>query len=218
MKPIALYPSDRSLKKAAGIGGFLLFLAFQFKTWSPDGSIVVPLMFTVFGLAMIYPFVKNHLKPSPTFEADADGFSVMGKPKRNWDEYRGVKVNTIYLWFIPISRSLIIKTGKTILGGRIQVNPAYLSGSAKEMAGEIEAYARHAQRKEDLNAAMSGIPATPLVGPVASVEGRRRANPVPTASTGATFAQAQAKVSSAAGPVQSVPKMSDRLFGRRKVI
>ena len=218
MTPIELYPSDRSLKKAAGIGGFSMFIAFQFKTWSPDGSIVAPFMFSIFGLAMIYPFVKNHIKPAPSFEADEDGFSVMGKPKRNWDEYRGVKVNTIYLWFIPISRSLIIKTGKNILGGRIQLNPAYLSGSAKEMAAEIEAYARHAQRKVDLNEAMSTVPATPVVKPIGSPEGRRRADPVPIATAGQTFAKTQTKAALGASPVQSVPKFSDRLFGRSKVM
>ena len=217
MTPIALYPSDRSLKKSAGVGGFFMFVAYQFTTWSPDGSIIVPLMFAVFGLALIYPLVKNQIKPSPSFQADEDGFSVMGKPKRTWDEYRGAKVTTIYMWFIPISRSLVIKTGKNILGGRVQINAAHLSAPAKEMAAEIENYARHAQRKESLNEAMSAIPAAPRVSPVASSAGHRRPNPVPTPSAVQTFTTPQPQATTSS-PVQSVPKLSDRLFGRRKVI
>ncbi|AKS47117.1 hypothetical protein SAMN05444287_3249 [Octadecabacter temperatus] len=218
MTPIALYPSDRSLKKSAGIGGFALFIALQFKTWSSDGSIAVPLMFAVFGLAMVYPLVKNHLNPAPSFEADADGFSVMGKPKRSWDEYRGAKVHTTYMWFIPISRSLIIKTGKNILGGRVQINPAYMSGPVKDMASDIETYARHAQRKEDLNEAMLTSPASRLVRPVAPPADRRHANPMPTATAvGHSFASPQSQAASGS-PVQSVPKLSDRLFKGRKVI
>ena len=229
MTPIALYPSDASHKKSFAVGGFMMFMAYQIHTWIPDGSRLTPAMLALAGLGVIAQTVWRKANPKPSFEADAGGFSVMGKSKRPWDEFRGVSVHSIRVGIFPVAQRLSIKTGKTILGGSIPINFTHLSGPAKDMASEIQSYGQHAKRKDDLVEAMSVLPATPLTGRMDAPAGRRRADPVPTAAFAPAMSQEQApanamrslrkaQVRVGAGPVQSVPKMSERLFGRRKVI
>lgn len=229
MTPIALYPSDSSHKKSFGVGGFCLFMAYQVYSWAPDAAGWTPAVLAMVGVGVIAQTAWRKANPKPSFEADQAGFSVMGKPKRTWDEFRGVSVHSIRVGIFPVAQRLSIKTGKSILGGSIPINFTHLSGPAKDMATEIQAYGQHAKRKDDLVEAMSAIPATPLTGRMEEPAGRRRADPMPTAAFTPSMPDDQAGVAAmrapkrhvvrvGAGPVESVPKMSERLFGRRKVI
>ncbi len=207
MTPIVLYPSDSSYKKAAAIGGFNLFMAYQLYSWAPDMSGWVPAVIAVIGAGLIGQTAWRYAVPKPSFAADASGFSVMGKKKRCWDEYRGVKLRALRIGFFPVGNWVIVKTGKSVLGGSVHIKVTHLSAPAHEMAAQINVYAKHAQRAQDLTLAMAAIPARQMVGNVAQPTGRSRANPMTTAFQGGN-----------SGPVQSVPSLSERLFGRRKVI
>lgn len=206
MTPIALYPSLGSLKKTAGFGAGIVFVSYQFLTWSPDMNGAVPAAIAGIGLFMIAQAGVRYLKPTPSFAADEDGFSVMGKKKRGWDEFRGTSIHTARVGIFPAARWVVISTGKSILGRKAHIKWTHLSAPARDMAAEIEAYAVHAKRKLDLTHALADVPDS---APVQQVAGPRRSSPQPVV----TLANA-----AGGGPVQSVPSFGERLFGRRKVL
>ena len=215
MTPIALYPSDASLKKGGALGVFLLFIGYQYLTWSPNGEPIIPAMFALGGLGLIGLCVWRYFKPRPSFEADANGFSVMGKKRRSWDEYRGARIYTMRVGFIPAARWVIVKTGKTILGGKVHIKWTHLSSNAADMAAEIEAYARIAKLMAEGHAAGAMAPQAQATnsGSIHRPQGAPTPSPRPAERPYTVAAQA-----AGSSPVQSVPSFGERLFGNRKVM
>ena len=212
MLPLELYPSD-SAKKRGLIGvAALFFLAYQAMVWSRGGG--HPTLMWVFlglGLAGLVPLGRNYLFPRPSFAADAHGFSVMGKTKRGWDQFRGAHVRTIRYGIVPISKTVVIAVGKSVIGRRIQIHPMHLSGSADEMAAEIQAYAQAAKMRAEN--ACSDVPVM------------EKHEPKPAMAPATTMASVAPQRPRSfedrlrdGGPISSTPRFSERIFGRRKVI
>ncbi|WP_044043188.1 hypothetical protein [Octadecabacter antarcticus] len=199
-------PATDRTKKTAAIGAFNLFMAYQMYSWVPDMSGWVPALMALIGAGLIALTAWRYTIPRPSFAADVSGFSVMGKKKRSWDEYGGVKLRTLRIGFFPIGSWVIVKIGKSVHGS-VHIKVTHLSAPVSDMAAEINAYAKHARRAQDLTLALAAIPATQLIGEGTQPTGRCRADPMAPAFQGGN-----------SSPAQSVRTISERLFGRRKVI
>lgn len=121
-----------------------------------------------------------------------------------------------------------------MLGGRVRLNMLLLNGPAKKMAAEIECYAQTAKRIAAMglaDAVLEAVEATrhrfpPTAAPVADARDTSRpAKPAadftqPVAEPVLEQRGSFAERLSAAGPspVEAIPSMSERIFGRRKVI
>ena len=234
MQELKLFTSKRNLQLgiATGVATFALglFLPTIGSTATPVSGIdlqTVGVAANVGGLYLLGRAIWGLYRPRPVFHGTRDGFSVNGKKMRPWSEFRGITVHAMSYAFIGLGKFVRVKVGKSILGGHIQINPLQLSGKATDMMVEIEAYARHAKRADDLHAAMAAIPAKPPFSKVAGGDGRRHADPMPAALTAQTNLAPKKRdprplrtsaTNADAGPVQAVPSFSERLFGRRKVI
>lgn len=209
MTPIQLFPSDATHKKSMIIGAIVLFVTFPQASFSGDQNGALFALLSLFGFYMFAQVGWAKLHPKPSFEADADGFSVMGKPKRPWDEFRAAKVQTSYMWFIPVSRTVTITTGKSILGGRVYIRGTHLSAPAKEMAAEIATYAREAKFMQSSEAVMAAV--VPEAAETPRALGVRPA-------AGAPVVARTPKPVTSGSPVETVPSFGERIFGRRKVL
>mgnify|MGYP000191597412 CR=1 FL=1 len=224
MTPIKLYPSEKTHKTSAALGGVNIAIAIGLWLALPSESLAVAIVMAIAGVAMIAATARRYANPKPSFEADADGFRVLGGKKRDWSEFRGVAVQHSQAVFSIGPGSVVVKTGKSILGGGTRIKYTHLSAPVAQMVKEIDDYARHAKRKDDLIVAMAAIPAAPLVGQVAGNAGRRRSNPTPTAAVAPAMLASRLDQPAATrpitgeGPVKSVPSFGERMFGRRKVI
>ena len=234
MKPIALYASEGTLKKTAIFGGVFLFLAYQAVTWTSGNGGPLAQVLGISGLAMICQAAWQRFNPKPSFEADWDGFRVMGKEKLGWDDFRGVTVHTAHMGLFPIAQWVVVKKGKTMLEGRIYIKATHLSGPAKEMVADIAEYAQAAKRitaMASAEAVLAAADATrhrfpPNVAPTTDANDTHRPvrpaadfmQPVaePVFEKRGSFAE---RLSAAGlGPVEAVPSMGERIFGRRKVV
>lgn len=187
MTPIRLYPCEGSHKTAAALGGVNIAGAAVLGAGFAV-PVFVPLALAAIGAVMIAKTARRYANPQPCFEADDVGFTILGGEMRDWSEFRSAAVRHAQSGFSPAPSSIAIKTGTSVLGRDIQIKYTHLSAPVAEMVREINAYAAHAKRKQDLNVAMAGI--------------------LPTGRIPVTHS----------GPVQSVPKLVHRLLGRRRVI
>ncbi len=206
MTPIALYPSRTTLKKTAALGGAYLLGACLLTQWVPEMPIYIPLAVALFGVVMIAQTMWRALRPSPSFKADEHGFIIMGKKRRSWDEFRGVRLHTARVGLVPVAKWVVVQTGRSVIGRNVHIKFTHLSAPAAEMAAEISAYAKHAQRKECLVEALSTLPVPPVErGPFV---GQEKPN--------MTAVPMMARSSEASrGPIQTVPSFSARIFRRR---
>ncbi|MFQ1702513.1 hypothetical protein ACJ5NV_18160 [Loktanella agnita] len=86
--------------------------------------------------------IHAYFTQKPSFEADNDGFSVMGKPKRPWSDYHGARTKGVHVYFIPILRWVIVKTGPGLLGSQQQIHFGHLSEKPKKMVGRMNSFAQ----------------------------------------------------------------------------
>ncbi len=77
----------------------------------------------------------------PSFKADNDGFSVMGKPKRPWSDYKGAQVKAIRFYFFPILSWVVVKTGTGMMAPQQQIQWGHLSDKPKKMAEKMNSFA-----------------------------------------------------------------------------
>jgi len=224
MQPLILYPLKLNLQKglasglgALGLGAYLIMLDTDTE-WFFIGIIGV-----ILGLHLTVTHALALANPSPVFEADAQGFSVKRGAKRPWSEFRGVEVYRVRSGMMTVSRTVRIKVGKTMLGGAKQIKWSEMSASPTEMCNTIGRYAEGAQgraRADHMEAAVTGarsISAQPVAParPARKQMAQPAAAPEPVMFEQRSFAQ---RLQDTNGPVQSTPRLSERLFGRRKVI
>ncbi len=225
--PLELFPSDASRLKGFALGLVALFFAYKL-AGAADVENAVWLVWVFGGLGVIGvgASVWSYLRPRPSFAADIDGFSVRGKRKRSWDDFRSVNVHTVRYWFIPVARNVVIRTGKSVIGGRQHIPNYLMSGSAKEMAAEIAQYVRAVQVERQNGAAAVLQRTAPVMAQAAPQPAKaQRARPnaqQPAAPRPTRNAQPQgdpfmARLQESGGAITSVPRMSERIFGRRKV-
>ena len=222
MKSLTLYASDANRNTAFLKAGVWMIFSVLALVFTPFGMVLAAPLFAI-GFWFGGPELGFQGARHPSFKADTDGFtvgqkfSVTDRHRLSWDEFRGVELRTV--GFVPFlqQRVLVVMTENH---GDQKIRQPMMSGTPEEMADVIQDYAKHAMREADLNIALAALPAQPLVGDIGQPFGRRRANPMPTAASGPTFAQMQLASTRVmeASPVQAVPRLSDRLFGRRRVI
>ena len=80
-----------------------MFLAYQAVTWTSGNGGPLAQVLGISGLARIGQAAWQRFNPKPSFEADWDGFRVMGKEKLGWDDFRGVTVHTAHMGLFPIA-------------------------------------------------------------------------------------------------------------------
>ena len=219
MQPLNLYPLKTNLQKGvatglagAGLGGYLITLDSDFEWF------VIGLFGVLFGGYLAISSAIRLARPMPVFEADATGFSVKGSAKKPWSSFRGVDVHQVKSGLFTVGHTVRIKVGKTMLGRAKQIKWTEMSASASEMSREIERYAdaaKIAASDAHIEAVVgSSLDAIePARRPVRAVDAAP--NPAPATFEPRSFAQ---RLQDTNGPVQSTPRLSERLFGRRKVI
>ena len=142
MRELTLYPTKQNLQKgiAFGVGATVLAVYLY--------SLGAEIEFQIFaivsfggGLWMIAKSALRLANPKPIFEADQDGFSVKGKAKRPWSEFRGVSVYRAQSGLFTVGKFVRVKVGKSFLGGNVQIGMTEMSASAERMVSQIDAFA-----------------------------------------------------------------------------
>jgi len=241
--PIELFPSDVSRIKGIALGLVLLFFAHKMARVSQiEQAIGVVWLLGGLGVFGLGASIWSYLRPKPSFSADIEGFSVRGKGKKSWDEFRSIGVHTVRYWFIPVTRSVVIKTGKSVIGGRQHIPFHLMNGSAKEMVAEISQYARAVQLERERDAANAMQRAAVVMARASQqstlcnvethvqkkplMDGDRRDNSERTRPVGMAQRTRRAepkldpsiaRVKQSDDAIQTVPSMAERIFGRRKV-
>lgn len=77
----------------------------------------------------------------PSFAADNDGFSVMGKPKHPWSDFNGAQVKAVRVYFFPILSWVTVKTGTGLLAPTQQIQWGLLSDKPKKMVDRMNSFA-----------------------------------------------------------------------------
>lgn len=224
MQTLTLYPSEKNVKLsilsgagAIALGGYLIFL---------NGGV----QFTAFAVAamaggvwMIVQGFRQRANPRPVFQADADGFSVKGKAKRPWSEFRGAHVYNASSGLFSLAKMVRVKVGTSVLGGYVQINALQMSDAAAVMAMQIERFAEAA--KSGSVATTVDKYAVPSMDAQSTTRPTRPTRPMKPESAQTDFGAptpqptfAQRLQSNDGGPVQSTPRLGERLFGRRKVL
>lgn len=142
---IVLFPRKQNLITGVGIGiGCAMFgrALIAGRLNGNDGAdAIAPLVggaSLLFGLWAAVTCAFALWRPAPSFLADDEGFSVMGKSKRPWSDFQGVQVRTLRIWWIPTTKWVEVKVGKgKVFARKIQIRWTHLNGPAGEMADEI---------------------------------------------------------------------------------
>ncbi|MDB4213324.1 hypothetical protein N9741_00455 [Octadecabacter sp.] len=85
MPPIALYPSLDNIKKSGIFSAIILFASLNIWSGSGFNILSISMLLTGVSAVFLYNAVDAYRNPKPSFEADFDGFSFLGKPKMGWD-------------------------------------------------------------------------------------------------------------------------------------
>ena len=240
---LELFPSDVSRIKGISLGLVFLCLAIKMAGVAEIKQAigVVWLLGGLGGLGLAAS-IWSYLRPKPSFAADIEGFSVRGKGKKSWGEFHSIGVHTVRYWFIPVARSVVIKTGKSVIGGRQHIPFHLMSGSAKEMVAEISQYVRAVKLARQRGAvnAMQGAEAVMARAPQQptprnvdthvqkrplmdqdrpdSVEKTQSGGMVrPTRRAEQKVNPMMPRVKQSDDAIQSVPSLGERISGRRKV-
>lgn len=105
MRELILCPTKRNLQKGVAYGLGAIGLAIYL--YQLGGDIEFTLIAVGSFVAGLWMVVKSGLQlsnPKPVFSADASGFSVKGKAKRPWSEFRGVSVYRVRSGLLNRSR------------------------------------------------------------------------------------------------------------------
>ena len=140
---IELYPAKSFLIRGALIGA--VYVSFGYSMLGAaegrDGVFWFSILMIVgFGL-LLGSCILGLVRPRPSFQADANGFSVMGKKTRPWSDYYGTSTSGISIYFIRILRWPVIKTGNGFLAKKLQIRWTHQSSKARIMAQEIDSFA-----------------------------------------------------------------------------
>lgn len=240
MQPLILFPLKSNMQKGigaglagAGLGAYLLTLDTHIEFF------ITGIFGLIFGGFLAAKSALALANPTPVFQADAQGFAVKNGAKRPWSEFRSVEVHRVQSGLLTVSRTVRVKVGKSILGGSKQIKWYEMSASPMEMTRQIERYADDAQsavRGASMDAVIGNpwgasqpapaparpMPASAFVPPApAPIEPDFASAATALTPTPVTFEKrsfAQRLQDTADSPVQSVPSLGERLFGRRKVL
>ena len=200
--PLTLYPKQLNLAGGVIIGAGIVWLGQHWIGAVADGGDA--LVHWGVGLAAIgfgaWHGVRSALgliRPRPSFAADAEGFSVMGKRKRPWSEFQDIGITKMTYGGITVGKSVFVKVGKGPMLARKQyINWVAQSGSANVMAAQIGAYAQEQAVAMRAREMMADPAPAPDVNAVAE-----RVRPEPAASASRKAAPVGAGFET--GPIQS---------------
>lgn len=222
MQPLALYPSTTNLKRGLGIG--LAAAVLGAYLWTLDGApefTFLALLGVGFGGYMALVCGRRLHDPSAVFEADATGFSVKGKGRRPWEEFRGVQIHRTHSGPFIVSRHVRIKVGKSMLGGFYDLKWYELSGSAADVVMAIQRYAdaamvtrHHATMDAVVKAQPLNLDAR-LDKPKEAPQQAPALMPTPIVEQAALAGRPIHRPAADSGPIQSVPSLGQRIFGRK---
>ena len=148
----AIYPRQSNLATGVVIGLSFLFVGRHMVGLAVNGGSDEPFLYPVGFLAAVvglwFSIACGYrlLRPAPSFAADEDGFSVMGRSKRPWSEFQGVSIHKLRIYFIPTLAWVIVRVGNGKgFARRVHIKWTHLSGPAHHMADEILRIAAQAQ-------------------------------------------------------------------------
>lgn len=198
MDHLILYPQKWRLYLAIG-GGLLMMNAMRGSLWPlPTGpSAIIPAALFLMGAVLAGFGAWRLVTNQPSFVADRRGYSVLGKGEVSWDAFVEARPVTIRYGLFPVASLVEIRSRGGLTGRKQSISMPYFSGTAREMAIEISAFARLVEMQGALEAARAAPPTTPQ--PAA------RAAFVPLKSPDD-------------GPIRSTTSLGQRLFGRKPVI
>ncbi|PVA05225.1 hypothetical protein [Thalassorhabdomicrobium marinisediminis] len=154
MDPIALFPDTGMLRRYAVAG--LLCLCGAVLSWSiGNGSLWGAVVSGLTGLMLLGPVARVIWWPRASFAAGAQGFSVMGHGPTSWPSYSGAEVQRVHCGPVPVTAWIVVQVRSKGQVRRLHILPWRLSARADVMADRMNAYARYAQRAEDLAVAFS---------------------------------------------------------------
>ena len=205
MQPLALYPKTSRLVMGIALGLFCALIGASFLPLVGDDLTTGLFAYGIIGmgLAIVGLIVWRWVTRRPSFEADADGFCIMGRAKLPWTVYRGIRIQTTFLGPIPVAAFVRIKLAGTNPFRRNYIHATYFSDRPKAMAATIEAYATMAQQALASSTVQTAQPATQ------------------TAALGPKARQAFPELSPSQGsdsPIQTAPTFAERLMGRKSKV
>ncbi|WP_377511737.1 hypothetical protein [Octadecabacter sp. R77987] len=228
MTSITFYASEANRNAAFTKAKLWMFFSVVVFLFAPYGPVLAIPLFAI-GFWFGGPELGARAAQCPSFTADTEGFvtgqrfTVTDRHRLGWDEFRGVELRTEGFEPFFAQRVLVIKTANH---GEQKIRQQMMSGTPEGMAREISDYARAAQmakgmrvivaeiEQSERRATQSSAPlaqvaqaSAPVAKPVAARTGPRPQQPV-----------RQAQIGGDASPITSTPRLSERLFGRRKVI
>ena len=215
MSELKLYPRKSGLIIGLAFGVVALGLGSMYllQTGAPVKTLVIGAGIFGLGLFTIFRSLRGISRPKPSFEANADGFSIKGKAARPWSDYNGVDVHTSRVAYVFAVRQLQFKVGSGMKSRKQLISWMDLSTKAADMAQQVEAFAASVQ---------SGT--APVVAHNAI------STPIPKAAPSALMDRIAAKKQTCpeldlaaafrgdtGGPVSSAPTLRERLFGAQNV-
>ncbi|WP_281981327.1 hypothetical protein [Thalassorhabdomicrobium marinisediminis] len=154
MDPIALFPDTGMLRRYAFAGLLCLcgaVLSWNIGTGGPGGAMVSGLT----GLMLLGLVARVIWWPRASFAAGAQGYSVMRHGPTSWPSYSGAEVRRVHCGPVPVAAWIVVQVWNKGQMRKLHIPPWRLSARADVMADRMNAFARYAQRAEDLAVAFS---------------------------------------------------------------
>lgn len=153
MEHIIHYPHRSYLLKGLALAGALLLVARTI--WSAGdmapsgqalGAYAMSVIFTAIAALLGYICLSALFSPKPVLEVDRNGFSVMGRAKRSWEQFQAVEVKTLRIGPLPLARWVVVRAGKSkTFARRLDIRWTHMPAPAAEFAKDISAYAALAE-------------------------------------------------------------------------
>lgn len=142
MDKFEFYPDRKRLAAGAALGLILAGIGLKLTSIMGDATaapMVLALAFCGIGALLLLKTLTALIRPRPCFVGDETGFSVMGKPRRGWDELRGVQIRSLTLFMIPANRWVSVEVAKSPRGvsRRLEIPWTHLPGPARDTVDAI---------------------------------------------------------------------------------
>lgn len=171
---LVLFPKTSNLGIGCGIGVAMFFAGRWLVTAEGNAALwpLIGILLTLGGAFVAASCAFRIWRPSPSFAADEEGFSVMGKRKQPWDRFQGVGVFSMKQYGTTTNQSIYVKVGKGPTFARKQhIKWTHLSDTAPDMAAKIHVFALQQVARSRVDGALQdavakGAPAPAVKAPV----------------------------------------------------
>ncbi len=142
---LVLFPKTANLAVGVGIGLAIAAVG-RWLVVSEDNTAIMPVIGALAVLGGVWVAASCAFRiwrPRPSFAADEEGFSVLGKRKQPWEKFQGVGVQGLKQGGITTNKWVYVKVGKGPVFARKQhIKWTHLSDDASSMAEQIFAFAQ----------------------------------------------------------------------------